>query len=377
MTILTKDIHYLVISDLHLGHQKNPTASVISRLKNYLEQCLAQYPLDILFIAGDVYDRLLEFPSQEGTEIIFWSDWLITFCFRNSIKLRILNGTPSHDWAQSKIFDTINRIKGTNADVLYIDKLMIEYIVDLDLYVLYVPDEWSETAERTFEDVRKQLNTIQRSFVDIAIMHGMFTYQMPMLSFNQIAHLEQNYLSIVKYFISIGHVHTFSIFDRIVSQGSFDRNAHGEEELKGGVVFHLKQNSESSFHFIENKEATFFITLNIKAKTIEEVIEYISKKTKKWPVGSHCRLKAKKSHPAFSAIEELKKRFIDLFITRCVIEDKDNLTTPLFTAQQNEYSALTITKDNIADLLINGIVIKKKRSDEQLKQLQLQLKNVT
>ena len=59
-----------------------------------------------------------------------------------NIILRILEGTPSHDWKQSKLFIHLNDLTKAGTDVKYIDSLSIEYIDKFGINVLY-PDEIS------------------------------------------------------------------------------------------------------------------------------------------------------------------------------------------------------------------------------------------
>jgi hypothetical protein len=372
--MIKKPINYLVISDIHLGSCQNKASQIIKNLLLYFDNYQNTHKLDILFLAGDVFERLLEFPSPDSTEIIFWVHRIISFCREYSIKLRVLEGTPSHDWKQSKIFETINLLSPVQADVRYIDKLSIEHMPDFNLYIIYVPDEWSESSEETFQQAKKQLADFGITHADIAIMHGLFTYQLPFASVKNFAHSETQWLSIVKYFISIGHIHTFSVFDRIVAQGSIDRHAHGEEEPKGGVLFNIHPTELSRFRFIENKCAAIFKTINIKVETIEEVISLISKKTQKWPKNSNCRLRAKKGHIIFSSFEELKKRFIDIKLTKDVKNTNSDISTNLL--QNNFYEAFTITKENIISLLIEPITKKKVYSIEESEMLLAQLKEV-
>ena len=140
------DISYLVISDIHLGHKRNQTTDILHNLDNFFDfysDTCSYKDLDIIFIAGDMFDSLLDFSGTEIHEIIVWLDKLMRFCGKHKIKLRVLEGTPSHDWKQSKIVDTMHNMMYffTSADIKYIDTLYIEHIKDLELYILYVPDE--------------------------------------------------------------------------------------------------------------------------------------------------------------------------------------------------------------------------------------------
>lgn len=177
---MNKDIKYLVISDIHLGNERNTTKEIIANLDTYFDNYnpTSQFAdLDILFIAGDLYDKLLDFSSDDIHEITLWLSRVVKFCSRNSIKLRILEGTPSHDWQQSRIIETLDSLLTVKTDIRYISTIHIEYLKDLGIHILYVPDEATSSAELTFTIVKKLMAELKIEQVDIAIMHGMFDYQ--------------------------------------------------------------------------------------------------------------------------------------------------------------------------------------------------------
>lgn len=350
-------INYLVLSDIHLGHRKNPAVEIIANLNLFFSQCDLR-DLDIIFLAGDVFDRLLEFPSPEISDILFWYHSLISLCARNDIKLRVLEGTPSHDWKQSKPCLDVGRLN-LPVDAKYIDTLYVETIEDLDISVLYVPDEWASDTDDTYSQALQLLKDNNLHQVDIAIMHGCFNYQLPSM-IKAPKHNEADYLNIVKHFIHIGHIHTFSVYERIIAQGSFDRLAHGEEEAKGAVYTSLFKDKPAEFYFIENKNAKIFKTLDIRSRTLENAIKFIEANTSSLPNNSHIRLRAKKDHPVFLAFKEIELKFSDFFFTK--ISESELDTTPYTLideiAVDDTYTPITITRDNISGMLIDTIQTK-------------------
>jgi DNA repair exonuclease SbcCD nuclease subunit len=67
-------LKYLVLSDIHLGSKNNTTAEIINNLdiffKNYTQD--GEFSeLDIIFIAGDLFDRLLDMNDQTLVRQIF------------------------------------------------------------------------------------------------------------------------------------------------------------------------------------------------------------------------------------------------------------------------------------------------------------------
>lgn len=355
-------INYLVLSDIHLGHRKNPTTEIIANLNLFFSQCDLR-DLDAIFLAGDVFDRLLEFPSPEISEILLWYHSLLCLCAKNNIILRVLEGTPSHDWKQSKPCIDVSKIN-LPVNAKYVDTLYVEFIESLGISVLYVPDEWTADPNDTYQQVLQLLKDNDLHQVDIAIMHGCFNYQLPGM-IRAPKHNEVNYLDIVKHYVHIGHIHTFSVYERIIAQGSFDRLAHGEEEPKGAVYVSLFKDKPAEFYFIENKSAKIFKTLEIRSRTLENAIKYIETNTANLPINSHIRLKAKKDHPVFLAFKEIELKFADFFITK--LSDTETDVTPYTLideiAVDDDYTPITITRDNIANMLLD-IVQSKYQLDE-------------
>lgn len=364
---MTLNINYLVLSDVHLGHKRNDTKYIIDNLDKFLFIDNNFSYLDMIFIAGDLFDSLLDLSNDDISLSLAWLSRLFHYCHKNNIKLRILEGTPSHDWKQSRQAKTVYDIINLPIDFMYIDTLYIEYLKDLELYILYVPDEWTSSTKTTFDQVQVLLKDNNIKQVDIAIMHGLFNYQLKGITGNIQKHNESDYLSIVKYFINIGHIHTYSNYERIIAQGSFDRLSHGEEESKGAVVCTLTENRiDNYFVFIENKSARIFKTIEIKSKDLDISLNKIHKIVSKLPANSYVRIKAAKDHPVYSAFEQIKNKYFELFFSKTSLEDEEEyLLIKNNTTTDNSYMPLTITKENIKILLLEQINSKYKFTDKQ------------
>ena len=105
------DLKYLVISDIHLGHAKNTTQDIIKNLRTYFEDFNDRgffTELDIIFIAGDLFDRLLDLSNSDVSIIQVWVFDLMRFCARHNIQLRMLLGTPYRDWETDRKSTRLN-----------------------------------------------------------------------------------------------------------------------------------------------------------------------------------------------------------------------------------------------------------------------------
>jgi hypothetical protein len=322
--------------------------------------------LDFLFLAGDVFDQLIEFPSDDSGQILAWVGRLLRFCSDSKIKLRVLEGTPAHDWRQSSIFTSMKTVWLPSVDVRYIDQLSIECDEDTGLTMLYVPDEWSESAACTYAAVEALLLQHQLTQVDIAVMHGQFYYQLPTAAHGPVCHSETAYLNIVRYYISVGHIHTFNVFDRIIPQGSFDRIAHGEEEAKGAVWFELDPVTGGRFLFMENTLAQSYLTLSLRQSSLESAVSQISVCVATLRKGSHLRIKAKKDHPIFTSFFSVQQQFPDVVLSKYYTDGKPITTRVLDTALQNTLhtAPMTLTKENLTNILLQRI--EKEATDQTL-----------
>ena len=341
-----------VISDIHLGHNKNRASKIIENLRLAINDNPESTELDILFLAGDVFDQLLDLNSPDLNDIDFWICDTLRYCAKHDIVLRILEGTPSHDWMQSDRFMTIASILNLpKLDIQYITNVHIEYMERFDIHILYVPDEIQPTTEKTLSLVKSSMMAKGLDKVDYAIMHGQFEYQLPQHIKNIPRHNSHDYLSIVKQLIFIGHIHTHSISDRIVAQGSFDRLKHNEEEPKGYVKAFI-ENNERQIFFIENKNARTYKTLNCAGKELEESLKYIKKKVLPLRENSCVRINAESKHPIFSNMDELVRMYPSIVWSKRISDEKENDTLP--SEEQNEimeYNPTTISKENLLDLM--------------------------
>ena len=83
--------------------------------------------LDIIILAGDVFDRQLQLAEDVVFEIHQWMCSFLALCKKYDITLIVLEGTPSHDWKQSEWFNQINLEYNIGADVHYAKTLDIAY----------------------------------------------------------------------------------------------------------------------------------------------------------------------------------------------------------------------------------------------------------
>ena len=353
-------LKYLVLSDIHFGSNQNKTASIISHLYTFFITYKKELKgLDLIIIAGDIFDKLLSSASIDYIAAIEWLTNIVKYCKHNNIKLRILEGTPSHDSKQANVINVIIKKLDLDVDFKYIDNIYIEHIKDYNIDILYVPDEIRHTASLILKDINKLMEEKYLNKVDIAIMHGAFKYQIPVIELPSM-HDEQVYLKLVKHFISIGHIHTSSAFKRILAQGSFDRLAHNEEEAKGAMLIIIDTNDRNndSFIFLENTVATIFKSITITETEILTAINAIRDILIQLPFESHIRLILHKGNPILKSMLDIYNKFPKYnFSSPKIVDDTvDKTDSELKNILQNgETKSIQINKSNIEELLLEEI----------------------
>lgn len=352
----SSDFRIASASDLHLGHGKNPPQEMVERLKNAFPRNAKTAKLDVIVFPGDVYDRLLNLPHDSVNIIDEWIIYMLRLCKALDIQLWVLRGTPSHDRDQSARFGLLNKMLDINCDLLYVDKLSIIWMPKFGINVLFVPDEWTDSADKTLEEIHALMRTQGIKKVDYAIMHGQFEHQLPPVVKAQ-KHSAEAYLKIVDKLIFIGHVHIFSRYERIIAQGSMDRISHGEEGPKGHVRAIVRASDDFEIQFIETLDAKIFKSVNCRDMDFEESHEKVLLETKDLPDASHVRIVADMGNPILQSIAMYEKQMPYYFWTGLGKADEEMSLleqTELLQSKQ-EYIPIEIKPDNVEKLIVDSM----------------------
>lgn len=363
-----KDVTYLVISDVHLFHRKTSTKFIIANLdlmfENYTPTA-ALAKVDAIFIAGDLFHTLATI-DEEVIAFCAWLYRLFDFCVRHDIIVRFMEGTPGHDYRQYKLAEALAQKYATTLDFKYVDELSIELNPKLGLSILYVPDEWKGSTQKAQQDVELHMQEMSLKKVDIAIMHGLFNFQVPEQKKQHLKFDEEFFLNRVNYFINIGHDHNPKVNGRIIVQGSFDRTAQGEEHRKGACICYLRKDAESGYTLIENKNAKIYKTIKVRFLELEKALAYTRKQLLELPNDSYVVIKAALGNPILQNIDLLKREFMFLYIEKDTLTENDVPKPKLHSLLQGkDYEPIYIHKENICDKLITAISEKNHITDTQ------------
>lgn len=304
----SKSLKIALLSDVHLGHRKTPADEIIRSLKVALPDNETTSTLDAIFITGDLFDRFLNLPSEEVFEIHAFIAYLLRVCKRRDILLRVLEGTPSHDWKQSRLVENINVDAGIDADAKHVSELSIETVDRFGMTLMYIPDEWSSDNDDTYRQVLQLLADYGLEQVDFVLMHGAFGYQLPS-HVNVPTHDPDRYADIARHYVFCGHVHKPSQYRNILVPGSFDRLAHGEEEVKGSWIIEVVEGGDDHLTFVENKTAKIYRSIDVSSLSQDEAFDRIETIVNDLPFGSHIRIVATGDDPVAATIEVLRKNY--------------------------------------------------------------------
>lgn len=340
-------LYFAVISDVHLGHQDTPTEKIIETLIKTFPNDASTAALDIIFITGDLFEKLLLLPEDRVLTIEAWAFALLKLCKKYDIALRILEGTPSHDYKQSRMFPNFNTSAGLGVDLKYIDRVSIETFDRFGMTCLYVPDEMG-SGDQVWEMVQKELELNGLSQVDFAMMHGCFEFQLPEVAHSDRTHRQARYESIVRRAIVIGHDHAPKHSGKIWVPGSLERLKHGEEEAKGHLRVHAHP-KRTDVTFVKNEKAKVYKTILLHGKSLADVFAILDE-YKDYPPGSAFRLKANRDDPVKEAIGVIRDRYFQFQFKGEYESDKPDTQLRLQELEFS-YTPIDITADNLQGLL--------------------------
>lgn len=346
----------LELGDVHLGHPNTETEMVVRNIRTLIPDNSKTAEVDLIIIAGDLWHTLLSFSDDSvyiGQMLI---GYLLQLCIKYDIVLRILEGTPSHDWRQSREFITQNEKLEKKADVRFITDLSIEHVEKLGISILYVPDEWRSTCSETWQDILVLMEQQRIEKVDFAVVHGTFPHQMPSYLHDILdMHDPHKFMSIVRKYIFAAHIHIHAMWERIIGAGSTDRLCHGEEEPKGIIRVTIKNGCDDIIEFIENKNAKKYVTIDCHELDTDAVLKVVKEKIDELPNGSFVRIRANKLDQAVGAYHA----FMDLypqFQWSLSVDDRSEKPSVLeLEDRRREIQTVHLSRENLSTLLLNRI----------------------
>lgn len=278
-------LNCIVISDVHFGAFKAPL--LYSELEQvFFKEILKSESLDVVFIAGDLFDKKLSLNEEHAKYAIKFANNLTALASKMNFKIRMLRGTRNHDLHQLNNFQYLEGRK--NTDFKIINTVTEEDMFGDEFKILYLPEEYMEDQEEYYKET---LYNDEKHY-DIIIGHGSIEFQ----SFESLNHLSErkianaptfkNKLLMEKSNLTVfGHIHNRCNYqEKLYYCGSFSRWIFGEEKPKGFIKFTYDTDDKTfDLKYVDNHLAREFKTIDIDeimsddTKGIDEKIKLIEK----------------------------------------------------------------------------------------------------
>lgn len=347
----TKDrLNVRDISDLHFGHNRTSSWEILRSVRWAVPDDESMRDCDILFISGDVTDRLIDLGNAAAYCYNMAIIHIATVCLKYDVVLRLLHGTKSHERDQPIQFTYWIENNFPDLDFKYQTRLSLEYMERFDINVLYVPDEWNPDASKTLAEAKALLAASGLSQADIAITHCAYTCQLNgFTSPSYFDPVEWNALVTLQVFS--GHVHTAGKFDKILIPGSLQRTGHDQEEDKGfwDVTYYDREHSKEVFRV--NPHAKIYRTYNLDGLSIRDIIQIIADDN--YPKGSAIRLEYSDDQgPTYmNILQDIYPDYVITIIKRGV--KKEKVITNDFI--KTKFVPTPIHQENITNLVLNRV----------------------
>jgi len=235
----------IIISDLHWGViEPDLQCKYLEFIKVFIK--LYGKEIDLLVILGDYFDNKLSLNSPQAIWANEWFHSILSLCKEYNIKIRMVQGTSSHDNDQLEVFSPL-----TDDMFQIFFKTTLEETLP-DLKCIYCPDETIETSE--YEDL--YLDEIL-SLKDIGFFHGSFDVVYGELLKRKPELLKKNNV-IFRYDLwnktiygpmIAGHWHDGKQYDNLYYCGTPFRYEFGEEEPKG--ILFVRYNTENHKYYVK------------------------------------------------------------------------------------------------------------------------------
>ena len=274
-----RDFSIIHISDLHLAERSQDQEDMATAMIAFLDDVIcnridADSPLKMICVDGDFLDHAIRLYQPSFKAFIMVLSYLIHTCANNDIVLRIMNGTWEHDHGQLRYVTDLKDTMAPDCKLKVIDKIELEHIPELNLRMLYIPDDMPyESSQDIIAVVKEKMQELGWDYVDYACVHGFFDFTVPPVArAAQKVIYEESQFSFVRKLINAGHVHLHQKVGRVISNGNVDFTRFGETGPKGAVLVRDQGEDGATSRFLVNQYAAPYVTLTYdESKTTQEI----------------------------------------------------------------------------------------------------------
>jgi len=253
----------LVIKDLHFGHKRSEEMyHELQIVKDYLNN----NHIDILNINGDYFDRKLVATEPAIFFAVSFFSELVEICRRKNIKIRIIQGTRSHELNQ---LTTMFQHYLTDATI---DMKIFFQVGEEELHglkFLYVPEEYPENGIEYYAEYKTKHYNVMHGhgtwdFVHFATMleseeEKIGTHSAPTFIYDEWKNAIEGGLAI------FGHIHKRQSHNNVFYGGSFTAWGYGDRSEKGFTTYEVdNETGKWTFEHYNNEKAPRYDVTSIK-----------------------------------------------------------------------------------------------------------------
>lgn len=221
--------------------------------------------LDLIFISGDYFDRKMYMNSKAARYAIETMYRIVSFSQDNGIKVRMTQGTRTHDMNQTELF---RPYEATHPCFKLYNTVDVEELFP-DVFVLFIPEEYPLDADEYYGELLEEISGQEYDWI---LGHGTIEFQSftgqqqesertvksaPV--FNQ-----KNLSNVTLGGVVFGHIHTRAAYrEKVFYHGSFSRTAFGEQGSKGflEITYDLENREIAEYQYIDNTAALRYDTV--------------------------------------------------------------------------------------------------------------------
>ena len=164
---MDKAVNFIFITDLHFGIPD--TERELVELRKTFIPYLKEHDIDILFFGGDYFDHKMTIADPMAIMAFEFFNEVVTICAEKNIKIRVIEGTQSHDRFQPRSLENfiIDKDGKQLVDYKFFETVSVEDI--MGLRVLYIPEEYPVNINEYYAPYKNDK-------YDLIIIHGTWDF---------------------------------------------------------------------------------------------------------------------------------------------------------------------------------------------------------
>lgn len=328
------------ISDIHFG-ASDPKRLYNELLNEFIEPLDKDDDVDLIVISGDLLHRKLSLNSDDSIYCHAFIERIHSIIKDKNIKLRIIQGTLTHDYDQLRNFNYLIE----SSDTKIVTKLYEEtmHVKNKNYSILYVPEEYCENPDDYYSEAfSKNYN--------LCFGHGAFKFSgihatSSERELKNAPVFDEDVFHDMVDLTFFGHIHKGCNSKNVYYPGSFSRFAFGETEDKGYFIVNyepLKDDYKYNISFAINELATLYDTVKMS-----DLMNQYPDDVDKTEIIKHLNKMVKSENHKVRIINDLEDSLTNVMLKE-IFSNEDNVKIEVKNS-----TTLDLEKDKIDERLIS------------------------